>query len=280
MLTEGLMNAFLESRKIGNYYDWLIKYTLYDEEDTDKYRECIRNIQISKVKEKQLYNKLTLEEIVDYVRSDDFLKNMIVDRTIAGVRIRGKLLNLEINRLLRNDNNSSQGIGEMIDNSIVLEAMKKTYRFFEDLDISVIEDEEALNKLKSHNKICKYEQLTTADNIEDLALNHNFNLEEIPLTKLSKIKAEFEKKNIPVTQYLYIKFFKIIEDLKSINNDEMPLLNTYYAYEKLIELDIIMNNVSKEVLKKIISKFERDNQNNHYEIIKHVKILLKKRKEN
>lgn len=280
MLTKGLMNAFLESRKIGNYYDWLIKYTLYDEEDTDKYRECIRNIQISKVKEKQLYNKLTLEEIVDYVRSDDFLKNMIVDRTIAGVRIRGKLLNLEINRLLRNDNNSSQGIGEMIDNSIGLEAMKKTYRFFEDLDISVIEDEEALNKLKSHNKICKYEQLTAADNIEDLALNHNFNLEEIPLTKLSKIKAEFEKKNIPIAQYLYIKFFKIIEDLKSINNDEMPLLNTYYAYEKLTELDIIMNNVSKEVLKKIISKFERDNQNNHSEIIKHVKILLKKRKEN
>lgn len=276
-MSENLQNAFLVSIMIANYYDKLIKYTITDEEDSEEYLECIKNIQKAKITEKEMYQRLQFKEIVDYLNSKKFKEDINSNATLAQVRIFKKLVKAGEKYFEENIYNNNP-LSNTIDNAISVEALKKTYRLIEDLDEYTVDDTQVLYQLKAHNKICKYAHLIDDDNMEDIALKYNFDIEKISLKTLKQIKEENKnKRNQPIMPILYIKFFKELNSLENINFNE-PVLNTYYGYIILTKIEIILNNLDKKTLEKIISKCERDYKNKNSEILGYAKKLIRERK--
>ena len=281
MITENLNKAMVVSTIIAGYYEKLIRFTVLEEEDSDEYNEYIKLIQKAKKEENKLYQNLSHKELIDYINSNDFKNSVYNSQTIAQVRICKKLIEIG-SKVLNNEaiDRNIPSLSEIIDNAILLEALKKVNRQIESLEDYDIDDPEVLMKLKAHNKVCKYGQLMPDNYMEELALNYNFNIEKIPLTPLDKIKKE-ETKDIAhlMMPLLYVKFFKELNILENINYND-PTLNTYHAYVILSKIEIILNNLDKKTLEKITNKFERDHKNTTNETIEYTKSLLRKRKEN
>ena len=276
-MTENLEKAFLISKLIAYYYKKLIQLTVVQAEDSEEYIEYIKKIQKAKIAEKQMYQSLTLNEIVDYIKSKRFQEDIAAKKTLSQVRIYKILRNVGQSHL-EEDYRNNPILSEIVENSIIIEALKKTNRKIEDLDETTIENFEFLNMLKLNNKVSKYGILMDNDLLEDLALKYHFDIEKIPLISLKQIKKDQANPSI-LNSVLYIKFFREITGLKHIKRNE-PVDNTYYAYIKLSMLEIMLENMDKNTLKKVITKFERENEDNHIEIIEYVKELTRKKKEN
>ncbi len=277
-MSENLNKAFLISTIIANYYDKLVRYTIQEQEDSEEYEECIEKIKKAKQIENQIYKKLTFKEIVEYLRSKKFQDDIAGKATLAQARIYKKLIIIGQKHLEENTENENP-LSNIIDNAILLEALKKTTEKINNIEEDTIYDEESLRNLKRYNKVGKYGLLMDDDFIETLALTYNYDVDKIPLTPLDKIKDEKDKSIIAtLIPVLSIKFFKELDTLQKINCDD-PMLNTYYAYVILSKIEIILNNMNKTTLEKTLNSFEKKYKDNNTEVIKYVRALTNKRKE-
>lgn len=273
-MNNNILNIKLMSQFITAYYQKLIKLTLNGMTESDEYQETIDKIKYMAQEENSIYKKLTPKEIKAIV--EYFNQNEVQNDTDARIYTRTN----DQNRL--NDKNNINidnqvPLSAVISSKIIIDVLKIVNTKILDLEITDDITEEDIIMLNAYNSVYKYKYLTANSFIEQLSLDNNFDIEEIPTINLYNIEKELNIEIISKAQNTFFNYiFSSIKELINLVSNDRHL----YLYASLFELsriEVMLPYLNKENLTKLSLHLSNLNINSN-SIIK-VKKLINKRKE-
>ena len=275
-MTENMIKAVSISTIIAKSYEKIIRIDC--EEDSDEYLEEIENIKKNIPEEIEAYNRLTIDEVLELARIlIDTLK--LRAPSLTDIRVKQKL-NERKEFIINDENLDAYLIRRLFDSKLTIEALKIADKRVKNLEseLSIEELESDYIKLAINVGQQKYIHLTNNVYLEDIALNNNFSIEDLPDIPIEKIE-ELHKKNYlgNIKPLIFTTLFNEMGNLMCINCPE-PIYNTANAVYYMSKIEALLNLCDKRLLEElstvIESKYPRNN-----ELTKQVNKLIRRRKE-
>ena len=275
-MTENMINAASISRIISESYEKIIRNDC--EEDSDEFLEEIENIKRNIPEEVATYQKLSIDEVADFAKIlVDTLK--LRAPSLTDIRVKQKL-NERREFIINDENLDAYLIRRLFDSKLTIEALKIADQRIKNLEseLSIDELESDYIRLVINVGQQKYIHLTSNRYLEDIALNHNFSLEDLPDIPIEKIE-ELHKKNYlgNLKPLIFTTLFTEMGNLITINCPE-PIYNTANAVYHIAKIEALLNYCDKKLLEELLTRFENKYPQNN-ELTEQAKKLIRRRKE-
>ena len=275
-MTENMIKAASISTIIAKSYEKIIRNDC--EEDSEEFLEEIENIKRNISEEVATYQKLTIDEVADFAKIlIDTLK--LRAPTLTDIRIKQKLNECK-DFIINNENLDAYLIRRLFDSKLTIEALKIADKRVKNLEseLSIEELESDYIKLVINVDQQKYVHLTNNRYLEDIALNNNFSIEDLPDIPIEKIE-ELHKKNYlgNLKPLIFATLFNEMGKLMCINCPE-PIYNTANAVYYIAKIEALLNYCDKKLLEELLTKLESKYPQNN-ELTEQVNKLIRRKKE-
>ncbi len=271
-----MIKAASISKTIAKSYEKIIRYDC--DEESEEYKEEIENIKKNISDELAAYQNLTIEEVLNFAKIlADKLK--LRSPSLIDIRIKQKL-NERKEFIINDENLDAYLIRRLFDNKLTIEALKIANQRVKSLEseLSIEELENDYIKLVINIRQQKYIHLANNAYLENVALSHLFNIDNLPNIPIEKIE-EAHKTNYfgNLKPLIFCTLFNEIGNLMIINCRE-PIYNTANALYHIARIEALLNICDKKLLEEILnrveSKYPQDN-----ELIAQVNRLIRRKKE-
>ena len=267
-----LNNVSIISSVITSYYQKLVNLILEGKEDNDEYNDILDKIKHIVKVEKKAYSNISLETINEYYKNTDFDgDNPIENRTFSRLSEREKVLN-DKQRL---DDDSL--LSSVLDAKITIDMIKLVYQKLINLKEENI-DEDTYFSLMMYYHVSKFTYLTDSSFIEKIALEHNFNVEEIPTISFEEINKAFGiDLHNDLMEILYLNIYEELSALYELSEKD-PILNTYSALTELSRIEVMLSYLDEKTLDRLINSYNQEYGDSKKETMINANNLIKKRK--
>ena len=141
------------------------------------------------------------------------------------------------------------------------------------------EDDNDLSDLLLYFKVSKFTYLADSSFLEDLALECDFNIEELPTLSFDKVNNELKIDVLNEANGIF--YFYIFNELDALCeiSEKKGALNTYLALTGLSRVEVLLNFLDKETFNDVFNYFQEKYGNLKIETMDSAKRLIRKRKE-
>ena len=268
-MNTNIFNVKIITQIISVYYQKLIDLSLVNLEETDEYHNILLKIKDLIQKENELYQALSSTDLIfltnyfNRFEIENENDSRIYSRSNDQNRLRDKNNIIIDNKVL---------LSSIISSKIIIDVLKKVTKKIED-----VQDEEDNIMLTAYNNVHKYKFLTANSFIEQIALNCQFDIEQMPVINFYQIDEEL---NIGITKYAkneFIKYIKLAIDelIRLVSNDKhLYMYVTMFEYSRI---EVMIEYLNKPELNKIKNYIENNFNNINNVNITNLKKLIKQK---
>lgn len=261
-MSNNIISIKIASTIVTTYYKMLMNLASQDKDKTDEFYEIIDKLKKAVDGEEQLYNNLTSEEYDELIKY--YQGNKLQSSTDARIYIRVKnYQRLNLPSLIIYDKNIL--LSSVITAKLIIDVLKMVNQKIDDLEDN---DKEII---KLYANIINITYLSSNEFIEKIALNNDFDINEIPVINFSNIEKTFNVKFINEAQDLLMQYVNdSYEELNSLNYED-EYLNEYTKLLELSRIEIMIPYLNKDNLLRVKELCNTGNSDLFTEIKKLIK---------
>ena len=273
---ENIIGSRIASFIVLSKYNKLIDLTLAGMEDSQEYKDEIKELKRLFEAERKEYNRVTKEEVNTYFNNfnDSKLNNLLDMREFNKLKERKRVLegNVTIGKNIL--------LSSVISSKLSIDIIKDVDDKIKHLLFEGKIENEVANVLNLYNQRYKYHYFTANNFIEAIAIDKDFNINNIEKIHYHEIEEAFNIKFIDKSQNIFYEYIMAaINDLSKIDT-----LDQYeYAYLSMLyvaKVKSMLPYLNKEMLIKVSDNLT----NNNYRYDKNsalakVKRLVNRKKE-
>ena len=242
-----LLNIGLSSLVVTAAYNKLYQMSYMNQEDSEEYKEEITKLKKYIQVENEYYHELTDNDIATYFQ---LIANKTKFDNVADARIYSRM-----NEIKKQKENSPAiaPLSMTIASKVLIDVLKIVNKRINAIEANDDIDDTDITMLEIHTKRFNYHYLSANSFIEQMALECNFDINEIPTIEYTDIEKQY---NVSLVKHIQKEFSDYIigslNELANLKSDD-KYIRIYLSIFEAARVEAMLPYLNLESLDKVLS---------------------------